>query len=311
VPGKRFSIGLITFLLVFNVFNIFAVDVENSPGWLLHEHGKQLFDNGDYGQALFYFRAAREILGTFPEGEFWIGRVFEAEVEYTLAKNQYLAAIENAAKLEVLDDIYAIRSQLANIYFNTKDFLAYTTELEKIIGRDREKRSELSSFLELDPILLAETLSGKGLTKLLELYRLSDYGGLTAYHKLGVFKYATGFYEAALRTLTYGLVITFSTAIEHLIAKDPEYRLTTFESLLSDSLRHRKLTDYFSEVDAFGQLYAIAVTLYASEEPIKEARARDIFRLVSEYSSSGQWSVRASRQLQNPFKDDFAIIFPE
>lgn len=284
------------------------VRTDNAPAWLIHEKGKQLFDSGDYGEALFYFRAALAKHGVYPEVEYWIGRVFEAEGEYVLAERQYLTAIENGRYLEVPNEILTIRYRLADIYLTTRNFAGYREQLVKIINHEDAERKK-NSIIELPPSLLARSLVENGQNKLLELYRLPDYGGTEAYYRLGIYEYRTGFNEAALEKLTYAVVISFTIVIEYLIDRDPEYRFTTLDELLDTASRIRDLADFMVDVDAFGQLYATAAALHASREPQKIARAEELWRAVSVYDEF--WGRRARRQLQSPFVDDFMIVLPE
>ena len=287
---------------------VFAIDVDSSPGWLVFEKGKQLFDSEDYGDALYHFRKARESFGDSPEIEYWIGRVFETEGEYQLAERQYEAALDAQRLLLVPDDVVPIRNRLAKVKLAAGDFSGYLDQLEAIIEHDRDERAK-SQVLEFQPRALAAVLAQRGIDKLIELYRIDDHGGLTAYYDLGVYKYRTGFIEAGSEYLTFAVVITCTTAVDYLIHLDPEYRFTTLSTLLSDVLGNKILSRYFKTVDGFGQLYALALTMHESGEAPKMMIGAELWRLISELDDE-DWSYRAARQLESPFKDDFMIILP-
>jgi len=304
------TLGLLTLLacVFFRPIPIHAVDIESDPEWVVFQKGKQLFESGSYGESLFYFRKARERAGSYPEVEFWIGRVFEAEGEYSLAERQYAIALESADFLEIRDELYDIRYRLAEIYFSQKRFSQYADELQAIVARDQTERSE-SEAIDIDPRLLAVTLSERGMDKLLELYRLKNYGGLEAYYRLGVYKLRTGFVENAAELLTMAMVMSFTRMIGVMIEHDPEYRFSTLPALLTSITGQRSLMDYMSSVDAFGQLYALALALRGSGERPKMERADELLSLTARYDEAGYWGARAAEQLSAPFDEDFMIIY--
>lgn len=295
-------------LLILTAMPSYAVDIESSPGWLVLEKGKQLFDYGEFGEALYYFRQAREKLGEDAEVEYWIGRVFEAEGEHELAERQYIAALGGAQFLAVRDDVYDIRYRLADLYFTQGDFAGYESQLEAVIERDTQARAA-SGAVFLERRLLSTTLAERGLDKLLELYRLEDFGGLAGYYRLGVYKLRTGFIESATELLTYAFVISISTVINHAIEMDPEYRFTTFSELIGPALKSRAVQKYFEESQGFGQMYGLALSLRASEEAQKQEAALELLRLTRDYDPSGYWSGRARAQINSPFEEDFMIVF--
>lgn len=299
---------LVIILYFFAISAGFAIDVDTSPGWLVFEKGKQLFDSEDFGDALYHFRKARETFGASPEIEYWIGRVFEAEGEYPLAEKQYQVALDVQRLLLVPDDVVPIRYRLAKVQIASGDFSGYAEQLELVIEHDAVERKK-TEVLEFKPRALAAVLAQRGIDKLLELYRIKDHGGLSAYYDLGVYKYRTGFIEAGGEYLTFAVVLTCTTVVDYLIHLDPEYRFTTLQSLLTDVLKNKTLNGYFYKVDGFGQLYALAATLQETREAPKMKISAEIWRLVAELDNGG-WSGKAARQLQSPFKDDFMIILP-
>ena len=306
---RRSIVAILLLLFLINSSSIFAIDVDSSPGWLVFEKGKQLFDSEDYGDALYHFRKALETFGSSPEIEYWIGRVFEAEGEYILAERQYKAALGDQRLLLVPDDVVSIRYRLAKVSFAAGDFAAYSGQLEAIIEHDIAER-EKTDVLEFKPRALAGVLAQRGYDKLLELYRIDDHGGLSSYYDLGVYKYRTGFIESGTEYLTFAVILTCTTAIEYLIHLDPDYRFASLPELLSYALKNKTLSAYLNAVDAFGQIYALGTSLYESGEAPKMEIAADLWRVVSDQDKTGRWSTKAASQLQSPFQDDFMIIFP-
>ncbi|MAG13202.1 MAG: hypothetical protein CMN78_01260 [Spirochaetales bacterium] len=311
MSGKRRCAIILIAVCIGTITNGQEIDPEGAPTWLIFEKGKQLFDSGEFGESLLFFRTARGRRSPFPEVEYWIGRVFEAEGELSLAERQYLAALEIAQYLETPDDEFVIRYQLANLYIITHRYSKYEQSLDDIIGLERSRRKS-ASIIDIDPQLLVETLLGRGLDKLLELYRLDDYGGVEAYFRSGVYRYRRGFFNRAAEDLIYGIVITSTNILDYLLDRDPEYRFSTIESMIVDITRHRALVDYAQSMGFFGQIYALGLSLHDSQDARRINLARDMWRVISGYGPKGSpWVVKSRLQLASPFADQLGIIFTD
>ena len=309
MSGKRATTLIAAFLFLGVASYGQDIDLTNSPTWLIFEKGKQLFDTREYGEALLYFRSARERQSSFPEVEYWIGRIFEAEGELSLAERQYRSALSVSRYLETPDDEFQIRYQLANLQLITHSYSLYSDSLDEIIKLDRRRRKS-DSLIDIEPALLVDALVNRGLDKLLELYRLDDYGGVDAYYRSGIYHYRRGFYEQAIEDLAYGIVISSTNMLQYLLRHDPEYRFSTIDAMMIDISRSNALVDYARNVDFYGQFYALGVSLYASQEQQKKELARDIWRTISSYGpESSVWAVKSKLQLANPFSDQFGITF--
>ena len=85
------------------------------PAWILLERGKSAFENRNLTAALDLILEAVESTDDFPEGEYWLGRVYAAQGQSVLAEEQYRRAIRMALYLRVPDDRFSILYSLADL----------------------------------------------------------------------------------------------------------------------------------------------------------------------------------------------------
>lgn len=278
------------------------VDFDAMPEWLILEKGKLLYRTKDYGMAIRFFREAKGRRSVYPEAEYWIGAVFEAENEYQLAEIQYKKAYDGKNYLEIPAEALKILFKLVDIYDRQQHYNQYEETLKTIIDRNEDfthPRTGISANA------LHRTLTQNGLDKLLELYRFKDDGTLSAFYQLGVFLYRTGRYNEAILHLTFSTVMTFTSIIDFLIEKDPEYRYESIEAVIEKLSENKTLSEFVLDIDLFGQLYYLASSLH--EETIDD-QARSMWGIVTNHGTYGNWANRAARQLQSPFTEPLLEI---
>ena len=290
--SKRVGIALIVFFSACLLHAQQSID-QTEPAWLLLERGKKAYDEGEFGLAIRLFRAAVERQGIFPEAEFWIGSVFEAEGEYAIAELQYERAYELRSALGVPSEAYAILYRLATIYEVTGRYLQFEEVLTRVLaGPFPDDRPDAPR-----PDVLYRVLLNQGIDKLLELFRIDDAAALQGYANLGVFQCRTGRYQTAAFNLSYAVTTTLTRIVEHLLEADPDYRYLGVARLLEDLRRSRLLTEYAQTADLYRQLYFLGASLFGDG---KLAAAREIWTLVADSGFYDRWAARAAAQLESP-----------
>ena len=71
------------------------------PPWILLEHGRSAFERRDLTAALDALLDAVEADNEYPEAEFWLGRIYEAQGQLILAEEQYRRALDLSLYLRV------------------------------------------------------------------------------------------------------------------------------------------------------------------------------------------------------------------
>lgn len=267
---------------------------EDEPYWLLLERGKKLFDEREYGEALRFFRAALENRVVYPEADFWIGKVFEAEATYPLAERQYQRAFDQRNQLQIPEQAFTILYRLADIQRNSKKYQPYAETLQTIITLHLDESEPQGPNPR--PDVIHRVLLNQGVDKLIELYRIQNKPRAMAYAELGIYQYRTGRYLTGAYNLSYSVTVGLTTLVEYLIAKDPEYRYLTVSAVLEDADRYRALEEYSQDVELFQQMYYLALCLYGDG---KIGAANSLWRIVAERADN-DWAAWALLQLDSP-----------
>lgn len=272
------------------------------PPWLLLELGKRAYHEGNFGQALDYFRTSIARGGTTPEAEMWIGHVFQQEGELDLAEIQYQRALSAGSQFEIPGEATSILYDLARIYYNTDQYGKYEVTLEKIVAADKEFSGRAQSFTRE---AMVRILTTDGLDKLLVLYRLRDRPALLAHSDLGELSYRTGRYSDAVVNLTFSTIIILTVAIDAFKARDSTYDFTTVANLFAKIAPDRTVSAYIASTHFFRDLYYLGAALYAEGH---QEHADAIWRVVTKWSPKDQWYRRSSAQLQHPFVEPIMHI---
>jgi hypothetical protein len=203
--------GVLRFTVCFALSLLSLSGPAASPdAWRNLEDGKRLFAAGELGAALQRFQNAVAAAVTYPEGEYWIGRVFEAEGEYLLAAEQYRKAYEDRQFLVIGGDVFEILYHLAEIQKTLRQYGAYEDTLKTIIATPSRYPATPESLM---PAMVA-SLRNRGLDRYLLLYRAGEQEKTAAFGSLGIFLYRTGRYAEATKNLLMSVTIPVTVLVE-------------------------------------------------------------------------------------------------
>ena len=279
-------------------------NVYSSPSaWRELEEGKRLFEQGELGEALQRFQKAISLSGTYPEGEFWIGRVFEAEGEYALAIEQYKKAYTDRQYLLISDDQFDIMYHLAAIHYHLKEYGSYEDDLEKILST--QSRTPVLDR-NLMPAMIA-TFKNRGIDRYFILYRAREEEKVGAFGDIGIFYYKTGRYTDATMNLLMAITIPVSVIVDYMRNDEPEYEYYEMGLFLEDTGKSETMTEYLVSSGFFRYLYYLGSSLYAEGE---KSRAEEIWRIVSRNRMESQYRSMAAAQLREP-KIEPIIVYPK
>jgi hypothetical protein len=272
-----------------------SLSSEEAP-WLELEKGKQAFRERDYGNALSLFRDAASKKDPYPEAEYWIGKVFATEGEWKIAERQYLKAIDRREALEVPDDAYAIKYDLAEVYrLSEQRKLMEDMYLQILADRaGPEKRSEVQLGA------LTRVLGNDGIDRAIFLFRFTDPLTLRANEELGFFYYQSGRTLDATERYAVAVNSIFSIALATLMERNPEFEYKTASAALVALYADREIAAYCDSVGLYKQLYYLAASLYFDG---KRASGRQIWAIVKARKEAGEWGRRSAAQLANPTRE--------
>lgn len=233
-------------------------------------------------------------LATYPEAEYWIGRVFQAEGELRLAEIQYLRAWDMREAYEIADDRFTPLYALADLYRTRGDFPRMEEQYLLIVRNDPVGFDPKNEYLRN---AMLNTLMREGLDKFMSLYRTEGDFAVEAYDALGSFWYESGRQGKAVLYLGLAVNRVLTKAIDAVRTKEPSYAFEKLKELLERISGRRDLAEFAQASDLYRLLFTLADALYANGA---RAPARQIWQTLALATDSGQWGTRSASQLRSP-----------
>lgn len=258
--------------------------------WLEYEAAERLAEGANQrndAEALRRYSRAIEMNPLFPEAYVGMARVYDGSGDDVLAERYYQRALELSQHLQVSDEKYAIRVELARMYDRRRGDEYY----------DKKYANELLKIIEDDPTFslndppgqreqMVTTLFSSGLNRVIVLYRLDFPASLEA-HRL----YATYLLDkanpsadevaAAIEHLLFAVVEMVGRGVNAIIDREFDYQFTTIAEMIDRTGRYRKIRDYFRTEDLVGLLRDLAIALEASERTNAGVRSAGILEQIA------------------------------
>jgi tetratricopeptide (TPR) repeat protein len=252
-------------ILVFVAVPVVADDQRYDQAWLEQEAADRAAARGEYSVALRRYAWALGMKTRFPEAFVGMARIYRSQSDILLAERYYLEALASANQLEIPDQIYAIRMELASLYDEIR------------LGEDdlRKYRDQLLLIIQDDPVfsrdeppgqrqMMVQTLLDSGLNRVLVLYRLNFPQALEAHRR-----YATYLLEetpvrqqgAAVDHLLFAVVEIVGRAVEAVIRHDYDYQFTSITQLYRDAQKYSSILTYLRSENLTAVLRDLQYTL--------------------------------------------------
>ncbi|MEX2443067.1 MAG: tetratricopeptide repeat protein [Alkalispirochaeta sp.] len=267
-PAFRWVVMGIIFLT--NVGGVFAQsdsqsrDTGDRPAWIHFERAQEAARPGperDYAEALRLFSRALSAQPVYPEAYIGMARVYVAEGDIALARRYYQRALEQSGSLEIPDEEFELRLELARL-------------LEQE-GADREYRNALQRIVNEDPVFNAdsestqrramrERLFESGLNRVLILYRLDFPQSLEAHRELADYLLQESDprrREQAVEHLLFSVVEIAGRAVNAIIDHEFDYQFTTVADLILTAQRYPEVRRYLQEMGFVELLLKLATAL--------------------------------------------------
>mgnify|MGYP001263531507 CR=1 FL=1 len=248
----------------------------------------------ELGDSLARLRAAAAALAMYPEAEFWMGRVFQAEGELRLAEIQYSRAWDMREAYEVADDRFTPLYALADLYRTRGDFLRMEEQYLQVVRQDITASDPKNEYLRN---AMLNSLTRDGFDKFMSLYRTEGDFAVRAFDALGSFWYESGRQGKAVLYLGLAANRILTKAIDAVREEEPSYAYSALPELLGRISNRRDLSEYVRNAELNRLLFTLADALYANGA---RSPARDLWRVLAAYPDSGVWGTRAASQLRNP-----------
>jgi tetratricopeptide (TPR) repeat protein len=321
---------LFIFLFIFISYGVSA----GEPAWILLEKGKAAFEKRNITESLDLLLQAVEQNTDYPEAEYWLGRVYEAQGQAVLAEEQYRRAIHLAIYLMVPEDVITYKYTLAELLLN-QGVEREGEALSIFYGIADEEGASDPGVLSLEHSYI-EQITENGIDDLLYLYRDELRSSLKARRILGELSWENGKYRSSLLYSTRVVLSLMTTAAEQYrfmhsdwrfdidekndqLNPDRDVRYPGASDGASDMIDRiyssdKKLSDWLESEGFWPQLYLLSISLFAegfrdSAESLWEMMVvRDETRgTVNPRPEAGKWGILAEKQLEEPFISNGSI----
>ena len=129
----KFITVFILFLICSSLIPLYSQDI-NEAEWILYRKGINFYNSRNFSEAFKYFREAA-VKRDFPEAEYYIGRIFENEGEFTLALKQYERAESFSSSLFTDSFINIIKIHKAEVFKKLNNHNKYEEILISLIKK--------------------------------------------------------------------------------------------------------------------------------------------------------------------------------
>lgn len=195
------------------------------------------------------------LLITYPEAEYWKGRVFFVEGELSLAELQYKRAYSMIPSLEIPDELYTILYSMAELYAARSDFVAWENVMTSIV--DSNDKS-IDTFLRE---AMMATLLDDGFNRFMTLYRIVPSYSLDANAALASFYLERGRAPAVMHA-AIAVNMTLTRAIAMMELKDRNYTWNGLEEFLRSVAQRKDISAYLREAGLPRLLLTLADSVY-------------------------------------------------
>lgn len=222
--------------------------------WLEYEAAEQLARDHSqpqaYAEALRRYARALELQPLFPEAYVGMARVYVAVSDTVLAERYFRNALTLADQLQIPDEKYAIRMELAKLFDGFRPDPQY----------DEKYRNELLFIIEDDPTFsnndppgqrqqMRRTLLESGIDRVIVLYRLNFPPSVRAHQLYARYLIETGepTPETAMEAidhLLFAIVEVVGRGVEVIIDREYDYQFTTIVDFIEHAKRYDAILDY-------------------------------------------------------------------
>ncbi len=191
------------------------------------------------GDSLAKLRESASALRSYPESDYWIGKIYLAEGETRLAEMQFRQAYDEREAFDSPDQVYVLLESLARLYRDQGKMNEYESSLLSITG-EAVLFAKKSDYLRL---AMERTLSTRGIDTFLSLYRLDEAFPLRAYSELGAFYLENGRSPAVIY-LAAAVDTELSRCISSIKEYEPAYQFGGLAELMGRIRDDHDLSSY-------------------------------------------------------------------
>jgi tetratricopeptide (TPR) repeat protein len=237
------------------------------PAWIYYEQAEDAARRGpnrDYADAIRLYSRALAAQPVYPEAYIGMARVYAAEGDTALARRYYQQALEQSGSLEIPDEAFELRLELARLLEQEGDDQEYRNALRRIVNEDPVFNSDSDGTQRR---AMRELLFESGLNRVLILYRLDFPQSLEAHRELADYLLQDPNHqrrEEAVEHLLFSVVEIAGRAVDAIIDHEFDYQFTTIADLILTAQRYPDVRQYLQQMGFIELLLKLAAALDGS-----------------------------------------------
>jgi tetratricopeptide (TPR) repeat protein len=242
------------------------------------------------GDSLKALKLAAAELASYPEAEYWIGKVYLAEGETRLAELQIKRACDLGSSLELPGARFEMLETLAGVYSAQGKAREYEMALREIgdaadpfAGRDEHYRGAME-----------RTLAGPGFDKFMEMYRIDGSLAARAWSALGELYQGDG-RPLAVIYLAAAVNAKLTRLIGDIRVDEPSYEYGGLRDLVGRILAKDDRARYAGDSGLWKDLVLLGRSL--ASEGARDS-AKEIWAAATR--APGPWGTKAAEELARP-----------
>lgn len=268
-PQRQTRHRIVVILLVTTIgAGVFAqsnsTDAADRPAWVHFERAQEAARSGpdrDYSEAIRLYSRALSAQPVYPEAYIGMARVYAAEGDTALARRYYQRALEQSGSLEIPDEAFQLRLELARLLEQEGAEREYRNALRRIVNEDPVFNRDSESTQRRS---MRERLFESGLNRVVILYRLDFPQALEAHRELADYLLEdpnAQRREEAVEHLLFSVVEIAGRAVNAIIAQEFDYQFTTIADLILTAQRYPDVRRYLEEMGFIDLLLKLATVL--------------------------------------------------
>lgn len=252
----------------------------------IEKHGLDFF-NGSYSDLIEFV----SVYAHYPEADFFLGKIYKLEGEYSVALNYMKDAYEYSVNLDVSMEKYDLLYELAELSYD----LGSKDDYEKYLLVIASDDSVFTNLGYMDALLhIINTDSSDTLEKFFLLYRAEDTAGLKAFVKLGKLYMSEAENDKALKFNAFAGILAVTKIESVLMQRINGFKYSNFKTLLAKSSSYSDIVEWGIK-NGVWELFCDLAESAANSGKI--VFSRSLFVSLSESSPVEYWKSYASEKI--------------
>ena len=234
---------------------------------------------------------------SYPEAEYWLGEIYRAEGELSLALRQYQRAWDCRALLENPEFDSEILYKISEVHRIRREYQEMekrTLEIIEGLGPLGNPRDSMwmGDGRSLTRTAMARVMENEGIDRFLTLYRYNNLVTERAHRLLGFFYYSSNRYSLAAEHLMFSFLIQNTAILEEGARSRFDFAYSSLGDLERYALSRPAMAAYLGDCEYYRTIYYLASSLYAGG---KTRPATQLWAFLASSGNAGEWGRRAAR----------------